>query len=386
MQVVILAAGNGTRMSPLTKTMSKGMIPVANKPLLQWITSFCSFAEQIIIVINKNQKDIEEYFKDNKKVKLVYQEHQSGTANALSQCEKYITSRFLMMNGDELFPEKDIHEIVKKGPYTVAVFPVDHVERFAAVLVKDGHVIDIIEKQSHPDTKLARCGMEVLDARIFDAIRKIGKSERGEYELPDAYRVLREQGIPSYVYEVSNWISISYPWNILDANKYLLDTYGSKIGKAEIRPGVVIEKPVVIDDNAVIGPNCYIRAYSSIGKNCKVGQAVEIKNSIVMDNSYVSHLSYVGDSIIGRNVNIGGGTMFANLRLDEKPVKVEINDVRIDSGNRKLGAIVGDNVKFGTNVTIMPGKRIWPNLLIPPSTMINEDIKEQIALGRRNGK
>jgi bifunctional UDP-N-acetylglucosamine pyrophosphorylase/glucosamine-1-phosphate N-acetyltransferase len=385
MQVVILAAGGGTRMSPLTKTMSKAMIPIANKPCLHWIVSNCDFADEILIVISLRQQDVENYFSWNKKIKFVYQEEQLGTAHALAQCEEHIKGKFLLINGDELFPKKDVEAIAQREPYTIGAFPVEHTERFAAVLVKDGRVIDILEKQSHPDTNLARCGMDVLDERIFDAIRKIGKSPRGEYELPDAYQLLRNEGVPSYVYQVSNWISISYPWNILDANKYLLDLHGSQIGKAEIRPGVVIEDPVAIDDGAIIGPNCYIRAYSSIGKNCKVGQAVEIKNSIIMDDTYVSHLSYVGDSIIGRNVNVGAGTMFANLRLDDKPVKVEINDMRTDSGKRKLGAIVGDNVKFGVNVTVMPGKRIWPNLLIPPCITITEDIKEQLALRKRNG-
>lgn len=132
----------------------------------------------------------------------------------------------------------------------------------------------------------------------------------------------------------------------------------------------------------MVGPNCYIRKYSSIGKNCKVGQAVEIKNSIVMNSSFVSHLAYVGDTIIGRNCNVGGGTIFANLRLDDKNVKVEVNGTRVDSGRRKLGAIVGDNVKFGTRVTVMPGKRIWPNLMIPACHTVDEDMKSEMPLSK----
>ena len=68
---------------------------------------------------------------------------------------------------------------------------------------------------------------------------------------------------------------------------------------------------------------------------------------------------------------------FANLRLDEKTIKVNANNQRIDSGHKKLGAIVGDNVKFGVNVTIMPGKKIWPGLMIPPCSVIKNDVTEQ---------
>jgi bifunctional UDP-N-acetylglucosamine pyrophosphorylase/glucosamine-1-phosphate N-acetyltransferase len=384
MQVVILAAGPGTRMRPLTNTRSKSMIPVAGRPFLEWQLSFLDAFDEIIIVANKKQKDLIEFLECRKNVKIVYQDKPLGTAHALAQAEKLVSGKFLMMNGDELFPKKDIVAIAEKEPYTVAVFPVEHVERFAAVLVEDGLIKDILEKQSHPDTNLARCGMDILDERVFDAIRKIGKSPRGEYELPDAYRVLRNEGVKSYAFEVSDWVSISYPWNILDANKFILDEFGSQIGKCEIRSGAVIEEPVAIGDGSVIGPNCFIRKYSSIGKNCKIGQAVEIKNSIIMDNTFVSHLSYVGDSIIGSNCNIGGGAMFANLRLDEKNVKMEVNGLRVDSGRRKLGGIVGDNVKLGVNVTVMPGKRIWNNLLVPPCITVTEDIREQIALSNRS--
>ncbi|MEM7819688.1 MAG: sugar phosphate nucleotidyltransferase [Candidatus Aenigmatarchaeota archaeon] len=380
MQCIILAAGLGTRMYPITYTRSKAMIPIANKPTIDWLISSLDFTDEIIIVVNRRQKDIIEYLSNNKKIKFVYQDEQLGTAHALAQCEKLVKGKFLLINCDELFPKKDIENIAKKDPYTISIYTVDDPEKYAVVVAENDIIKDIIEKQNPPQTNIARCGMDLLDERIFDAIKKIEKSERGEYELPDAYRLLIKDGVEFMTYKVSKWVTISYPWNILDANKFILDEYGSQIGNCEIRPGAIIEEPVSIGDGSIIGPNCFIRKYSSIGKNCKIGQAVEIKNSIVMDNTFVSHLSYVGDSIIGSNCNIGGGAMFANLRLDEKNVKVNINGVYIDSGKRKLGGIVGDNVKFGVNVTVMPGKRIWPNLLIPPCITIMDDIKEQIAL------
>ena len=92
-------------------------------------------------------------------------------------------------------------------------------------------------------------------------------------------------------HKINTWIPIPYAWNILDANRYLLDAYGTRIHPSVVlRPGAVIEEPVAIDEGCIVGPNCFIRKYSSIGKNCKIGQAVEIKNSIIMDNSFVSHL------------------------------------------------------------------------------------------------
>ncbi len=386
MRAVVIAAGKGTRMLPLTATMSKGMIPIANKPLLSWTCSFLDFCDEIIIVVNKAQADITNYFSTNKKIKFVFQDKALGTGHAMLQAEGHVDDRFIAVYGDDIYGEDDIKTIAGMGGTVITSFKSNNPSAFGVLEIEGDNVIGLEEKPGRPKSTLVNCGLYLLDKSVFAVLKKIEKSPRGEYELTDAIKLMIKEGKVKN-YTVKTWIPLSYPWNILDANKYLLDHYGSRISqKAEIRPGAVIEEPVAIDDGAIIGPNCYLRKYSSIGKNCKIGQAVEVKNSIVMDNSFVSHLSYVGETIVGRNCNIGGGTLFANLRLDDKNIKVEINGVRIDSGHRKLGAIIGDNVKFGARVTVMPGKRIWPNLLIPACMTIDEDVKTEVPLSRYQKK
>ncbi len=382
MKAVILAAGKGTRMLPLTATMSKGMIPIANKPLLAWTVRSLGFCDEIIIIVNRGQQDIIDHFSKEHGIRVVFQDKPLGTGHALLQAEKYIDGKFIAVYGDDIYGDGDIRAIAGMEGSVLTSFQSDNPSAYGVLEIKDGHVINLEEKPEKPRSNLVNCGLYLLDSSIFPLLGRIGKSPRGEYELTDAIKLLIKEGkVKNYI--VNTWIPLSYPWNILDANRYFLDKYGPQISeRAEIRPGAVIEEPVAIDEGAIIGPNCYIRKYSSIGKNCKVGQAVEIKNSIVMDNSFVSHLSYAGETIIGRNCNVGGGTIFANLRMDDKNVKVEVNGVRTDSGHRKLGAIVGDNVKFGTRVTVMPGKRIWPNLLIPACMTIDEDVKTEVPLSK----
>jgi bifunctional UDP-N-acetylglucosamine pyrophosphorylase/glucosamine-1-phosphate N-acetyltransferase len=189
------------------------------------------------------------------------------------------------------------------------------------------------------------------------------------------------EGIEIRAIELSKWQPVGYPWHLLELNRIILEREGPIIGSnVKLKPGACVERPVAIGDNSVIGPNCSIRKYSSIGKDCNIGNASEIKNSIIMDNTKVPHLNYVGDSVIGRDCNLAAGTVFANLRLDEKNVNMVIKGEKIDSNRRKLGCVVGDNVKFGVNVTVMPGKRIWNNLLIPPCVIIREDLEEQPEL------
>ncbi len=381
MQAVILAAGSGTRLRPITDNMSKPMIPVANKPIIGWtIEALSAVCEDVIVVVRPQQQDIINYLQEFPMCRVVFQTEPLGTAHAALQAESLIEDRFLLINGDEIIQRDDIRKFAGQECLSIACARTDP-RRFAAIYVESGRVKRIEEKPAEPKTDLASSGMYLLDRRIFDAIKRTGRSRRGEYEITDSLGMLIADGAEIMPFVLSKWMTITYPWHILDANMHMLDQLGSLIGKdVEIRSGSYIEHPVAIGEGSVIGPNCFIRKYSVIGRNCRVGNAVEIKNSIIMDNTFVSHLSYVGDSIVGRNCNIAAGTIFANLRLDDKSVGMKLDGNIIDSGRRKLGGIVADNVKFGVNCVVMPGKKIYPGIIVPPCKIVDSDIEEQPEL------
>ena len=138
-----------------------------------------------------------------------------------------------------------------------------------------------------------------------------------------------------------------------------------QIGKGtEVLPGSYIIGPVIIGKDCEIGPNNYLRPSTCIGDKCKIGAAVEIKNSIIMSHTNVPHLTYVGDSVIGERCNLGAGTKVANLRLDETEVQVVVDGRRTGSGRRKLGVIMGDDVKTGINASIDVGTIIGEGTMI----------------------
>lgn len=126
-------------------------------------------------------------------------------------------------------------------------------------------------------------------------------------------------------------------------------------GGTKIHSTAVIIGPAVIGKNCTIGPHAYLRENCLIGDNVHIGHAVEIKNSIIMDGSAVAHLNYVGDSLIGRNVNISGGTILANLRLDRQPIVIRRGTKKIPTGLKKLGSIIGDDSFIGVNAVLNPG-------------------------------
>lgn len=141
-----------------------------------------------------------------------------------------------------------------------------------------------------------------------------------------------------------------------------------------ILPGVYIEGNVVIGENCKIGPNCYLRGSTSIGDGCHIGQGVEIKNSIILAKTSIGHLSYVGDSVIGHKVNFGAGTVTSNLRHDGKNHRTVVAGELIDTGRRKFGAIIGDNVHTGINTSIYPGRKIFQGASTIPGEIVKHDI------------
>jgi len=147
-----------------------------------------------------------------------------------------------------------------------------------------------------------------------------------------------------------------------------------------IRKGVkifentIIRGPCYIGSNSFIGNNCLILNHSSLGDNCVVGFASEVKHSIIGDNCWF-HTNYIGNSIISDDCSFGARTVTANLRFDEKTVKLKIDRKEIDSGLSKLGVIMGEGCKTGISSCMMPGIRVGPNSIVGPNVCLYDDLE-----------
>ncbi len=130
---------------------------------------------------------------------------------------------------------------------------------------------------------------------------------------------------------------------------------------AEIMAGCVIEGKVRIASGSRIGPNAYLRGFCEIGKNCRIGHAVEIKDSIVKEGTFISHLSYIGDSILEKGVNVGGGCILSNYRHDGGEIRMPWQGQLCATGRDKLGAHVGENCRLGCNSVVLPGRVLPAN-------------------------
>lgn len=388
MKAVILAAGEGKRMHPLTYTRPKVMVPLAGKPILEHLVLeiACAGIKDFVFIVGYRDEAIRDHFGHGERwgvdIDYMTQRKQLGTADALRHISGLIDGNFLLANGDAIVPGEQIRWIIAREGNTIGLVELEDTADMGVVEVRDGRVRRLYEKVERPPTQLVNAGIYLLTPEIFSAISATAKSSRGEYELTDSLQLLMDGGIPLFYEMIASWISISYPWDLLRANEELVakiepQNHGEiedhvvlrgsvSVGKGTvIRSGSYIVGPAIIGADCQIGPSCYIRPGTAIGDRCHIGAAVEVKNSIVMSNTKIPHHNYIGDSIIGENCNLGAGTKVANLRLDKETIKVG----SIDTGRRKLGAIVGDGVQTGINSCLNVGCSIGNDSFIGPGAV-----------------
>ena len=405
MKAVVLAAGRGGRLKPFTLTRPKHLLPVGGAPLLEWMLRRLGDAgvDEVLVVTHYMEEAIKDRFGAGSelglKISYTRQEEMLGTADAFAVAERFVDGEdFIGVYGDLYLSLEAIKAVVdahEKGETMLTVVPFDKAHLYGVVELKDDMVIRIVEKPpaGMMSSNLANAGIYYFTPEIFRWIRETKPSERQEYEITDSLRMMIESGSSVRAVTISqgDWLDVGLPWNLLDVNERALTLIEPAVeGEVEegahvsgdvrickgarIRSGAYIEGPAIIGEDSDIGPNCYIRPSTSIGSGVRIGNACEVKNSIVMDGTHIAHLSYVGDSIIGENCNLGAGTITANIRFDERHISVNIKGERIDSGRRKLGALIGDDVQTGINVSLMPGVKIGPGAWIAPGMTLYDDV------------
>ncbi len=396
-KAVVLAAGGGTRMHPLTETRPKPLIQVMGKSFLYYVLDNLSKAgyDDVCIVVGVMQQKIREFVDEyGFKVTFVEQDKQLGTGDAVKRVRDFVgDDNFIVLMGDNLYSDKDLGTI----PYGddlcyLSAMKSECPERYGVVSCdKDGYLVSLTEKPDDPGSDLVSVGLYKFTPEIFDKLDMIEMSHRGEIEVVDAISLLADEKKVK-VYEIKDyWYDLGYPWDIFRLNEFLLgitpeyrkgsvSPKAELVGKviveigAEIKPGVHIEGPVYIGKNCKIGPNCYIRGATSLSDYVHVGASVEVKNSVIFNNTNIPHHNYVGDSVIGAYSNLGSGTKIANLRHDNQHVMVNVKGQKVDTFRRKIGAIIGDNVKIGINSALMPGVKVGSSCMVGPSVVLYNDL------------
>ncbi|MEW5723892.1 MAG: glucose-1-phosphate thymidylyltransferase [Thermodesulfobacteriota bacterium] len=144
----------------------------------------------------------------------------------------------------------------------------------------------------------------------------------------------------------------------------------------ELGPGVVVEPGALLKGPTVIGPRtevrqgAYVRGACLVGTGCVVGHVTELKNAVMLDGAKAGHFAYVGDSLLGREVNLGAGTKLANLKIVRGPVRLKVGGRVIEVDRRKFGAVLGDGTETGCNSVTSPGTLTGPGCLVAPNLTV----------------
>ncbi|AZH26301.1 bifunctional sugar-1-phosphate nucleotidylyltransferase/acetyltransferase [Haloplanus aerogenes] len=389
MQTVVLAAGEGTRMRPLTDRRPKPTLPVADRTLVEHVVDGAvdAGANRVVVVVGYAADAVRDALGD-RDVAFAVQERQRGTADAVRAARDELDDApFAVLNGDVLYDRDSLSRLYDAGP-AVGAYRVDDPENYGVLELEDDRVRGVIEKPANPTSNLVNAGAYVFPAVARDWL-DVAESDRGEYELTDVLTRACETGEVRAV-PVDRWLDVGRPWELLAANEWKLgdlerriagdvhpdaDLRGAVVVEdgATVDAGVVIEGPALVRSGASVGPNAYVRGATLIGAGAKVGHAVEIKNSVLMAGATVGHLSYVGDSVLGRDVNFGAGTTVANLRHDDGDVIVRVKGDPTSTGRRKFGVVCGDDAKTGIDTALNAGVVLGTEARTTPGETVTRD-------------
>lgn len=392
MQAVILAAGEGTRMRPLTESLPKPMLPVADRPLVAHTVDAAVEAgvDELVLVVGYEQQVVRDHFGESYRgvpVSYAVQEDQLGTAHAVEAAKEHLDGEFAVLNGDDLYDPAGLADLFSGGP-AVGTYEVEDPTPYGVFDIEDGAVTGIVEKPEEPPSNRINVGAYVFPSAAREWL-DVPMSERGEHEITDVLEQVIEQFEVRTV-DIDRWMGVGRPWELLEANEWKLGELESSVsgevrGDAELRgtvvveegatiePGVVIEGPALVKSGAEVGPNAYVRGATLLAEDTEVGHGVEVKNTVVMSGSNVPHVSYVGDSVLGRNVNLGAGTQVANLRHDEADVTLMIKGEQVSTGRRKFGIVAGDGSKTAINTSLNAGTKLSAGAVTKPGESVVKD-------------
>jgi len=408
MQVVILAGGIGKRIAPLGINKPKAMFQIMGKPLihhvLDLIVNAAINADEVIIVIAPGENPIREYVESKSEwsfsIKFAMQEQPLGQANALVQARPAVKGDFLVLNANDIYDPsllKDLSALGEKQSLHIGLVgrevsnPNDY-----GVMAFDarGRLNCVIEKPplGKEPSNIAVLGLYYFSPDIWKALESTPRGETDD-QLERAYQKLIEVGGGGYIKYDSYFASYKFPWHLLTISDILLREKCMRRTSEEaiisplahIEGNVIIESgarvlefavlrgPAYIGKNNIIGNGVLLRGGVSLGTGCVVGYGTEISHSIFGNDCWM-HKNFIGDSIISDNCSFGAGTITANLRFDEKSVKVGIADKRVSSGMDHFGIIMAEDCRTGCNAVLSPGTKIGPNSIVGPNVTLREDL------------
>ena len=362
---VVLAAGEGTRLRPLTHNRPKPMLPAANQPILQHVLDALVEAgmDRIIIVVGYRRDRVQEYFGPHYRdvpVEYVKQEKQLGSGHALLQVRRAVDGPVLVVNGDQLVGAAGISRVAQAfgdGGTVVGVVERADASRYGVVELDGQQVSALIEKPDRGDYRLLNAGVYAFDEEIFDVIEETPLRD-GELFLPDVIGRQIDSGAVRAVRLEGLWADATYPWDLLDVATEILERGRAAQPKqrdgvwvdsdARIHDSAVLQPPVVVGPDCEVGPSTVVGPNVALAQNTTVGANVTLDRAVVDSDCRIGHGSTLVDTVLGQDVHLG-----VNVTVPGGPADVRVGNQIFEE--QHLGAVLADRVQAGGNATFEPG-------------------------------
>ncbi len=334
MKALIAAGGHGSRLRPITYTLNKHLIPIANKPMIFYALEKIAETgiKEVGITLNPGDTTFSKIVGDGARwgLHITYIEQTGGPlglAHVVKVAEPFIKKDdFVFYLGDNIVLSSIVGFVEKfkkeKLNCLLALSKVKDPERFGVPVIKDGKILRVDEKPQNPQSDFAVTGIYLYDHNVFDVIKKLKPSARGELEISDAHTALIEKGLKIGYSEITGWWKdTGKPYDLLEGNQLVLSKIETKISStAKIDKTVILQGNVIIGDNSEIrgkslvrGPviignstiiqDAYIGPYSSIGDRVEIYGA-EIEHSVIFEDADIHTDKRITDSLIGKNALI----------------------------------------------------------------------------------
>jgi UDP-N-acetylglucosamine diphosphorylase/glucosamine-1-phosphate N-acetyltransferase len=385
---VVLAAGEGTRLRPLTRNRPKPMLPAANRPILEHVLDALVDAgmERIVLVVGYRRERVQEHFGPSYQsvpIEYVIQRKQLGSGHALAAARETVDGPFLVVNGDRIIEANAVESVADAfetdtAPAALAVLERPDASRYGAVTLRDRDIDEIVEKPESDEYRLINAGIYAFEPSIFEAIDGTERTD-GELALTDTIADLVARERVRGVRIGGLWVDATYPWDLLKVASEVLAR--GRVGEPQRRDGVWVDDDASVHDEAtlrgpvVVGPDCEVAPGAvigpnvALGRNVTVGPNVTAERTVLDSDARVDAGSILKDAVVGQNAHLGAGTVVPGGPSDVRVGQRVFEDQR-------LGAVIADRAHARGDVSFDPGTLVGPNVTIGAGAHVRGTVPE----------
>ncbi|MFC7019229.1 MULTISPECIES: bifunctional sugar-1-phosphate nucleotidylyltransferase/acetyltransferase [Haloarcula] len=390
---VVLAAGEGTRLRPLTRNRPKPMLPAANRPILEHVFDALVEAgiERLVAVVGFKRDRVQDHFGSTYRgvpITYVVQEKQLGSGHALLQAREVVDGSLLVLNGDRLIDPGTVEAVANSfaetGDTSISVVERQDTHRYGAVELRGSAITEFVEKPQSDDYRLINGGVYAFAETIFDAIEATPR-EHGELGLTDTIERLVDQDRVRGVEVDGMWVDATYPWDLLSVAREVL-ARGRLVERrrenriwvddsATVHERAVLRGPVVVGPDCEIAPGAVVGPNTALGSNVTVGANAVVERSVLDADTRVDPGSTLIDTVTGQGVDLGASTV-----VPGGPADVQVGTEVFE--DQRLGAVIADRVSARGNVSFDPGALVGPNATLHAGVTVNGNVRESAEVVR----